>query len=91
MVNICCNYLLIQGHLGFPELGVTGAAVASITGQFFGFLVSLGSLFQHDSFIQIRYCVQKKIRPAFEALKAVASLAVNIFVENILMLSLIHI
>lgn len=85
VVNICCNYLLIQGHLGFPELGVTGAAIASITGQFFGFLVSLGSLFQHDSFIQIRYCVQKKIRPAFEALKAVASLAVNIFVENILM------
>ena len=55
VVNITCNYLLIEGHLGFPALGVTGAAIASVGGQACGLVVSITSLFQHDSFIQIRY------------------------------------
>lgn len=85
VVNISCNYLLIEGHLGFPALGVSGAAIASVIGQMFGLVVSIASLFKHDSFIQVRYCLQKKVRPAWDALKTVASLAVNIFIENLLM------
>lgn len=85
VVNITCNYLLIEGHLGFPALGVTGAAIASVGGQACGLVVSITSLFKHDSFIQIRYCVQKKVRPAWDALKVVAALTVNIFIENLLM------
>lgn len=33
-VNTGLNYLLIFGHFGFPKLGVTGAAVASVISQF---------------------------------------------------------
>lgn len=29
-INVCCNYLLIYGNCGFPELGVRGAAIATL-------------------------------------------------------------
>ncbi len=33
VVNICGNYLLINGHFGFPALGVAGASLATVFGQ----------------------------------------------------------
>lgn len=30
LVNIGCNYVLIYGHLGFPALGVQGAAIGTV-------------------------------------------------------------
>ena len=30
MINVCFNYLLIYGKFGFPELGVEGAAIATL-------------------------------------------------------------
>ena len=50
-VNIVLNYLLIDGHLGFPRLGVRGAAIATIVGFFVGFLMSLKSLLHRGQFL----------------------------------------
>ena len=33
LINICLNYLLINGHFGFPALGVAGASIATVIGQ----------------------------------------------------------
>ncbi len=52
-VNIVLNYLLIGGHLGFPRLGVRGAAIATIVGFFVGFLMSLKSLLHHGQFLSL--------------------------------------
>ena len=40
-VNICFNWLLINGHWGFPRLEVAGASLATGIGQFVAFLIAL--------------------------------------------------
>jgi MATE family multidrug resistance protein len=39
IANILFDYLLIFGHFGFPEMGLNGAAVASIIAEFTGMFV----------------------------------------------------
>jgi MATE family multidrug resistance protein len=40
-VNLLGDYLLIFGHWGFPEMGIKGAAIASVISAFVAFLVYL--------------------------------------------------
>lgn len=40
LVNICGNYLLINGHFGFPALGVRGASLATVIGQGVAFIIA---------------------------------------------------
>ncbi len=41
IVNISLNWVLIFGHLGFPAMGVRGAALATVIAQFSGIVVIL--------------------------------------------------
>lgn len=52
-VNIVFNWLLIGGNLGFPALGVRGAALATVIGYIAGFLVAIAALLHHNNFVNI--------------------------------------
>ncbi len=51
LVNLILNYLLIQGRFGFPALGVTGAAIATLFGTVCACLVSLSTILHKDGFL----------------------------------------
>ena len=54
LVNICFNYCLINGHLGFPALGVAGASIATVIGQGVAFVFCLYLLLNGKQYIRLR-------------------------------------
>ncbi|MBN1962522.1 MAG: MATE family efflux transporter [Deltaproteobacteria bacterium] len=48
LVNVVCAYLLIFGKLGFPALGIAGAAIGSIVATITGLAILLIAYFHHQ-------------------------------------------
>lgn len=48
VINITLNYLLIYGKLGFPALGVTGAALATVIARLAECVLMIWFVFFHD-------------------------------------------
>lgn len=61
IINISLDWLLIFGHLGFPELGIKGSAIATATAQTLGFL-----------FISIYIIKRSEIKPRIKYLKNIS-------------------
>ena len=60
VVNLFLDYALIFGNLGFPEWGITGAAVATVAGNFIGILLQWSRLKKFPFKISLFSCVSKK-------------------------------
>ncbi len=80
IINIIFNALLIHGYLGFPALGVKGAAIATAIGNTVSFVIAVISMM-----IKKRY-----LHWTFEAIenfktktKRLFSVALNAFIEQI--------
>ncbi|HWR22558.1 MAG TPA: MATE family efflux transporter [Feifaniaceae bacterium] len=56
ITNIILDPILIFGYLGFPAMGIAGAAIATVIGQMVGMLLSLCLIFfkEHDVKLRIR-------------------------------------
>ena len=53
-VNVCLNYCLIYGNLGFPELGIRGAATATLTSRCIELAIILVYLLCIDKKLKMR-------------------------------------
>ena len=85
LVNIIANYLLIQGHFGFPALGIKGAALATVLGTVVSSIMSVVSVWKKDTFVSIPYILEQRVRPAWEALKGIIRVGYSVFAEQVLM------
>lgn len=84
VLNICGNYLLIEGHFGFPALGIAGAAIATVFGTVAACGMSLFSLRHPGGFISLPHILKAKICPAWKSVRELFHLSGNILVENLL-------
>ena len=85
IVNIIANYLLIDGHFGFPALGIQGAALATVLGTVVACVMSIISIAKPEGFISIPYIMEHRIRPTMQAFVSLVRLGYSIFFEQVLM------
>ncbi len=84
-VNIIFNYLLIGGHLGFPALGIHGAALATVLGTVVACIMSILSILKPDGFISLPYIMKKRIFPAVSSFLNLVKVGYSVFFEQLLM------
>ncbi|MBB3126371.1 putative MATE family efflux protein [Paenibacillus rhizosphaerae] len=54
IINVCLNYLLIYGHLGFPRLGVSGSAIATLSARVIECVIVLTFVKKFDQRIRFK-------------------------------------
>ena len=69
----------------FPKLGVQGAAIATVIGTMVACGMSIASLFDSNSFVNVRFILQNKLRATKDAFMQIFHLASSVFVEQILL------
>ena len=84
-INIIANYLLINGHFGFPALGITGAALATVLGTVVASIMSILSIMKPEGFISIPYIYRNKIKPSLNAFVNLVKVGYSVFFEQLLM------
>ena len=85
VVNVCnaiFSFLLIFGNMGFPELGLDGAGIASNVAQLIGAIISIYILMKVQTNLQISF---KGFRLMWSRIREVLDIGIPAAGENLLM------
>ena len=82
VVDLVFNYLLIEGHLGFPRLEVADDAIATVAGKAASAAVGLIYLSHHSDFLTLRGLFSRGETNA-EIRKNIVSKSSNVVFENL--------
>ena len=83
VVNVIFNWLLIYGNLGFPEMDVAGASLATVIGQLVAFVISVGLLLKGNGFLKLE--LKKGFMPHKETLSNMLNIGLPAMIEQLLM------
>ena len=81
VVDIFVNYLLIEGHWGFPKLGVVGDAVGTVCGMAAGCVISVVLLSKRSDFLTLKGIFTRARDPVI--MMNVREKAGNTMIENL--------
>lgn len=82
-VNVVFNWLLIYGNLGFPEMGVAGASLATVIGQLVAFIIALTVILRGNGFLKLEF--KLGFRPHKTTLGNMLNIGLPAMVEQLLM------
>lgn len=84
VVNVIGNYCLIYGKFGFPELGVTGASIATVFGQAVACVMAFISVTNGKNYFHLHF-FKEKFRIDFKIIGAIANVGVPALIEQMIM------
>lgn len=83
VINVIFNYLLIFGHWGFPKLGVAGASLATIIGQFVAFILAMMAVLRGDQYLHLQ--IKECLKPNWKYLKSIFNIGIPAMIEQLVM------
>ena len=83
LVNIILNYLLINGHFGFPRMGVAGASLATGISQVVACILAVAALTNKDGFLHIS--LKDDFKPKLAQCKEISSIGLPAALEQMMM------
>lgn len=83
LVNVCFNWLLIYGNLGFPKMGVAGASLATVIGQFVAFVIAAVVILRGNGFLKLE--MKLGFKPNKAILTDMLGIGLPAMVEQLLM------
>lgn len=83
LINVIFNYLLINGHFGFPRLEIAGASIATIMGQTIAFILALLVILKGDHYLKLR--LRDGFRPQWNHLRNIFDIGIPAMAEQLVM------
>lgn len=83
VVNVLFNYLLINGHYGFPRLEVAGASLATSIGQVAAFIMALLVVLRGDHYLHLRF--RDGFKPQWPHLRNIFNIGIPSMFEQLAM------
>ncbi len=82
-VNVVFNWLLIYGNLGFPEMGVAGASLATVIGQLVAFVIASVIILRGNGFLRLE--MRRGFRPDRKTMGDLLHIGLPSMAEQLLM------
>ena len=83
VVNVFFNYLLIYGNWGFPEMGVAGASIATVIGQFVAMILAFFTIMRKHQYARLSF--KESFLPDKHALGSIARIGIPAAFEQLVM------
>jgi putative MATE family efflux protein len=83
IVKILFNYLLINGNLGFPAMGIAGASLATVIAQCAALAMALSRVIGNREFVRLEF--KKLFRVDFVMMRRILNIGLPAMVEQVIM------